>query len=133
MNGICLIAGIAAVALGPSLTLQWEHSIAKQRWEEDYRVEAGRLRLVEARIRGTAAGMEVPEGARFSDGAWHYRPDLPLLPELQLRHSPYVAPYVICVAGNCQSMDAWLPALPDETVVRLAPCDVKPGIDAAPR
>jgi hypothetical protein len=53
----------------------WTHSIEKIRWEEDWRIEDGALHLVEARIRGSGAGMEPPAGAVLKNGVWHYRPN----------------------------------------------------------
>ena len=122
MNGICLVAGLLVAQLGNTVTLSWTHSIEKIRWEEDYRLERGALRLVEARVRGTGAGMEPPAGAVLSGGAWHYTPALPPLPNIRLTHSPYVPDYILCSAGTCQSLADWLPGLPDQSVVELAPC-----------
>ncbi|MDP1652722.1 MAG: DUF1850 domain-containing protein [Rhodocyclaceae bacterium] len=125
MNGICLIAGLLIAPLDDAVTLRWTHSIEKIVWEEDYRREANALRLVEARVRGTGAGMEPPAGAVLKDGAWHYTPPLPPLPRILLRHSPHVPPYVVCGANGewrCQMVDAWLPGLPDDAVLELSPC-----------
>ena len=57
-----------------SLTLAWTHSIEKIRWEEDWLIEGDRLRLDEARVRGSGAGMEAPSGSRFESGVWRYDP-----------------------------------------------------------
>jgi hypothetical protein len=122
MNGICLVAGLLIAQFGDDITLRWTHSIQKTVWEEDYRLEQDALRLVEARVRGTGAGMEPPAGSVLKDGAWRYTPSLPLLPRIALRHSPYVPPYIVCAAGRCQPVDAWLPGLPDDAVIDLAPC-----------
>ncbi|MDX9707530.1 MAG: DUF1850 domain-containing protein [Azospira sp.] len=122
MTGLCLAAGLLLAPLGKEITLRWTHSIEKVVWEEDYRRENAALRLVEARVRGTGAGMEPPAGAVLRDGAWHYAPDLPPLPRISLRHSPYVPPYVVCAAAGCRPLPDWLPGLPAETVVEIAPC-----------
>lgn len=122
MNVICLVAGLLVAPLGEAVTLQWTHSIQKTLWEEDYRLQGDALKLTSARIQGTGAGMEPPPDAVLRDGAWHYTPALPPLPGVQLRHSPHVAPYVVCVAGDCRPLPAWLPALPEDTVVGLQPC-----------
>jgi hypothetical protein len=127
LNALCLIAGLLVAPLGEAITLRWTHSIEKIVWEEDYRLEAGALRLVEARVRGTGAGMEPPAGARFENGAWRYTPGLPPLPRVELRHSPHVPPYSLCAAGRCRTVEAWLPGLPADTVVELAPCAVLRG------
>lgn len=122
MTGICLVAGLLIAQCGGEVTLKWTHSIEKIVWEEDYRRNGATLSLVEARVRGTGAGMEPPDGAILYDGAYHYRPALPPLPEVQLRHSPYTQPYTVCGDGRCRSLPDWLPGLPDESVVILRPC-----------
>ncbi|WP_131110582.1 DUF1850 domain-containing protein [Sulfuricystis thermophila] len=122
MTGLCLAAGLLIAPLGETVTVSWTHSIEKTRWEEDWRREDDRLRLVEARIRTSGAGMEPPPGAVLKDGVWHYTPKLPLLPRVLLRHSPHVPTYTICAGPDCRPADAWLPGLPGDAVLELAPC-----------
>jgi hypothetical protein len=122
VSALCLAAGLLLAPLGEAVTLRWTHSVQRSVWEEDYRLEAGALRLTSARVQGTGAGMEPPPDSVLRDGAWHYTPALPLLPEVQLRHSPHVQPYIICVAGQCRPVTAWLPGLPAEAVLTLRPC-----------
>lgn len=122
MTGICLIAGLLVAQFGDDVTLRWTHSIQKTAWEEDYRREGNSLRLSAARVRGTGAGMEPPPGAALRDGAWHYVPELPALPRIQLRHSPHVPPYELCGDGRCRPVTDWLPGLPADAVIELAPC-----------
>jgi hypothetical protein len=122
MSGICLMAGLLLAVLDDTVTLSWTHSIQKTVWEEDYRREGNVLRLTEARVRGTGAGMEPPQSAVLKQGVWHYVPALPTLPSVQLRHSPYTAAYRICSSDRCQLVTEWLPGLPEETVIGLAPC-----------
>jgi len=122
MNGLCLVAGLLLAPLGDTVTLRWTHSIEKIVWEEDYRRLDDRLHLVAARILGTGAGMEPPPGAVLREGVWHYVPAVPPLAQLSLRHSPYVPPYEICVAGRCRPVTDWLPGLPPDAVLELRPC-----------
>ncbi len=124
MSGICLVAGLLVAVLDDTVTLSWTHSIQKTVWEEDYRREGKALRLVEARVRGSGAGMEPPEGAVLKDGAWHYVPALPALPNVQLRHSPYAAGYRVCSGGQCRSVTEWLSKLPQEAILELRPCNL---------
>ncbi len=120
---LCLAAAGLLVSLASeTLTLSWQHSIEKVLWEEDWRFANGALVIDAARIRSSGAGMEPPAGAVLRDGAWHYVPRLPPLPNVRLTHSPYVAPYTICAAGDCRTLDAWLPGLPAQAVVELRPC-----------
>lgn len=132
MNFICLVAGLLIMPVGEAVTLRWTHSIQKTLWEEDYRLQGGTLIVESARIQSTGAGMEVPDGASFRDGAWHYKPELPPLPELQLRHSPYVAPYTLCSQGICKTAAEWLPGLPEEAILSLLPCPSESGDDQPP-
>jgi hypothetical protein len=129
---ICLAAGVLAVTLPLStFTLAWTHSIEKIRWEEDYRVVAGRLVLEDARIRGSGAGMEPPPDARLDHGIWHYRPHLPPLERLRLTHSRYTAGYEMCSAGACRPLTAVLPGLPDYAVVEVTACGHEAAAAAA--
>lgn len=119
MPALCF--GALPVAAGV-FTLVWTHSVEHVRWAEDWRIDAGgRLQLVEARISGSAAGMEPPAEARLEGGLWHYRPSLPPQPELWLTRSPFVADYTLCDATGCTALGARLPAGAGE-VVRLQPC-----------
>ncbi len=120
---LCLAAGALATSLMTgSLTLSWQHSIEKILWEEDWHLASQMLVIQEARVRGSGAGMEPPAGAQFRDGAWHYVPTLPPLPAVRLTHSPYVAPYTICVKQDCRPIGDWLKGLPAHAVVELIPC-----------
>jgi hypothetical protein len=125
MNGICLVAGLLIAQFGDDITLRWTHSVQKIVWEEDYRREGNALRLIEARVRGTGAGMEPPPDAVLQDGVWHYVPKLSPLPGMALTHSPHVPPYVLCSSGLCRSVDDWLPGLPDHAIMSLLPCAEK--------
>jgi hypothetical protein len=119
---LCVAAGGVVVALAvESFTLAWTHSIEKLRWEEDYRVEGALLRLTEARVRGSGAGMEPPEGARLEDGVWHYVPALAPLARLRLTQSHYTSGYELCHDGGCAPLADLVPGLPDG-VVELSAC-----------
>jgi hypothetical protein len=121
MSALCLAAALA-VATVPTerFTLAWTHSVEKVRWEEDYLVRREGLVLVEARVRGNGAGMEIPEGAQFRGGAWHYRPRLAPLARLRLARSEFAGDYEICRDGRCTPLARLLPA-PSDTV-ELYPC-----------
>jgi hypothetical protein len=81
MLSLCLgLTGTVWVQLPVAdFTLAWNHSVEKIRWEEDYRVTGQGLVLEQARVRGSGAGMEVPDGAQMKDGSWQYRRELPPL------------------------------------------------------
>jgi len=85
---LCIIAGAKTTVLAlTTFTLSWTHSVEKVEWQEVWRVKAGLLEIVEARVRGSGAGMEPPEGAVLDDGWWRYRPEVAAVPELVLARS----------------------------------------------
>lgn len=119
---LCIAAGALVATLAvESFTLAWTHSVEKIRWEEDWRIEAGRLHLVEARIRGSGAGMEPPAGAVLEGGAWRYAPGIPPLARLRLAHSTFTAGYELCSAGRCRPL-AELAGGAQNEPVELYPC-----------
>lgn len=120
---LCLASGALLIKIASTaFTLSWMHSIEKIRWEEDWRIDKGALVLEEARIRGSGAGMEPPDGARLENGVWHYRADRRLA-RLDLAHSPYTTGYTLCANGRCRPLVAYFDALPDIATVTLSPCD----------
>jgi hypothetical protein len=119
VTGLCL-DGAFLPAL--AFTLSWMHSVERTEWQEDYRIESGHLVLVEARIRGSGAGMEPPAGAVLADGWWHYRPNLPPLPELRLARSTATEDYWICWAGACRPLAAVAPPRGEGSVTVVRAC-----------
>ncbi len=118
---LCIAAGALAATLAvESFTLAWTHSIEKIRWEEDWRIENGRLHLVEARIRGSGAGMEPPAGAILENGTWRYMPDIAPLETLRLAHSSFVPPYELCFAGRCRPLAELVGSAENGTVTLFA-------------
>src|SRR5512140_538657 len=97
MDAFCLlVAGMLRATLpGPDLAIEWQHSVAKTRWEERYRIEGDRLLLAGACVEGTGAGMEPPPEAVRRAGAWCWQPQR-ALPELALTWSTYAADYRLC-------------------------------------
>lgn len=120
---VCLSSGAQAIALPANrFTLSWTHSIEKILWDEEWRLDAGALVLVEARVRGSGAGMEPASGAQLIDGVWHYsvaRREAALV----LTHSPYTAGYTLCAAGRCRPLTEWLPDMPAIAQIRVQACD----------
>lgn len=114
----------AAVLPVTAFTLAWTHSIERVRWEEDYRAEliGGQPVLVatEARIKGSAAGMEPPEQARWRDGWYTYTPAGGPVPRLLLSRSAHTADYELCTHRGCTPLGHWLG--PAEGTVTVQPC-----------
>ena len=118
MMVLCVVAGGKATAMAAAFTLAWTHSIEKTEWREDWRVTPAGLELVEARVKGSGAGMEPPEGAVLEDGWWVYAPAVPPVPRLVLAASgATVSGWSICTDGGCVTVGE----TPGEPVV-LEPC-----------
>lgn len=121
MVKICIVAGALQWVLATeAFTLAWNHSIEKVRWEEDYRLEGGALVLSEARIRGSAAGMEPPPDAVRRNGVWHYMPANNRYPRLTLANSRFGGHYEICTADGCRALPVQDDDARSGTVI--APC-----------
>lgn len=118
-----LVGGLSQPVAGPQFTLAWTHSVEKTAWEEDWQLDATGFRLIEARVQGSGAGMEPPEGAILRDGFWRYRPNLSALPRLHLAESGATAPWRICEQGRCRPLQS-----PQDSGsgLTLAPCSSAP-------
>jgi len=123
----CLLVGGKALTLAAGLfTLSWTHSVEKIEWQETWRVLPAGLEIVEARIKGSGAGMDPPPDAVLRDGWWHYRPDLPPLPALRLTRSSAAGDYTLCAAGECRSLSTLLPIDEEGAVTELWACPLRP-------
>lgn len=119
---ICLAAGALLVPLGAGeITLAWRHSVEKTLWEELWRESPDGLVLAEARVQGSGAGMDPPEGARLADGFWRWQPKLPALREVVMRRSGATADWRVCVGNSCQAMAELIPAEADPVVLKPCP------------
>ncbi len=116
---ICLVAGkVIAPLMAGAITLAWTHSVEKILWEEDWRSGPAGLELLEARVRGSGAGMEPPPEARFSHGVYSWHPSVPPQTDVVLRRSGATADWRICIAGQCRPMDTYVPAEADPVVMK---------------
>lgn len=103
---LCVLAGgKMAVMAASAFTLAWTHSIEKTRWEEDWRITPAGLEITQARVKGSGAGMEPPDGAVLEDGWWVYAPAVPPLRRLALAASgATVSGWSICAGGACMTV-----------------------------
>jgi len=127
--GICVaLAGAAPVDLdGDRFVLSWTHSVEKIEWREEWRLTRGGLMVVNAWIKGSGAGMEIPADARRDGDAWVYRPAMAPLARVTLAGSPFTADHMLCVGGDCRSLGTWVhrPAGDDRPVEIFACPQVK--------
>lgn len=115
---VATAAGLIRIA-ATGFTLAWTHSVERIEWWERWEVTPAGLEIVEARVRGSGAGMEPPEGARPVEGGWSYHPVLPPRPDLVLAASGATGGgWTLCAAGECRVL-ASEPGPP----VTLSPCD----------
>ncbi|HSC23767.1 MAG TPA: DUF1850 domain-containing protein [Casimicrobiaceae bacterium] len=135
MNAACLFVAGALRVVVPAhdFTVAWMHSVARTAWEEHYRVEGSGLRLVQARIQGSGAGMEPPPDAQFREGWWTWRPSLAPLPEIRLTLSSFTRDYDLCWDGRCRRLSRLVaprhsharakdPPIAEGTVVEIRAC-----------
>jgi hypothetical protein len=102
---LCLAsAGVAKTLSIAAFTLAWTHSVEKTEWQEDWRITANALVLVQARVKGSGAGMEPPPDARLIDGWFRWSPKRPPLQEVTLGNSGAAGEWRLCSNGTCQSL-----------------------------
>ncbi len=129
MIGICLVVAgsLRASIADDTFVLRWQHSVEKTIWEERYRVGGEGVRLIEARVAGSGAGMEPAPGAVERDRVWVWYPER-LLGELRLTWSSFAADYELCARARCAALAQWTGPLAqgDAVVVRACPIDMRP-------
>lgn len=105
---LCILSAGKTITLATSFfTLSWTHSIERTRWEEHWRVMPSGLQVVEARIKGSGAGMEPPEGAVLEDGWWIYRPAIGPQAKLRLAASGATkSAWTLCAPQACIDLGA---------------------------
>ena len=120
---VCLAVAGALVGALPTeaFSLVWSHSVEKTEWREEWSVEGDRLRLAEAAVRGSGAGMEPPADAELVAGEWRYLPDVPALHCLTLANSDFAGDYRLCWNGACRPLADLAPPQPSGPI-ELYPC-----------
>jgi hypothetical protein len=102
---LCLAsAGVVKALSLAAFTLVWTHSIEKVEWQEDWRITARGLELVQARVKGSGAGMEPPPEARLVEGWFRWRPNHPPMPEVILGNSGAAGEWRLCADGKCRTL-----------------------------
>ena len=106
---LCVLAGATKTATlaAAAFTLAWTHSVEKTEWQEDWRLTPAGLHLVEARVKGSGAGIDPPAEAVLKDGWWTYAPAVPPVPRLALAASgATVSGWSLCAEGSCLTLGA---------------------------
>jgi hypothetical protein len=102
---LCLAsAGIVKTLAVAAFTLAWTHSIEQVEWQEDWRITPRGLELVQARVKGSGAGMEPSADARLVDGWFQWRPQRAPMPQLLLGNSGAAGEWRLCHDGNCKTL-----------------------------
>jgi len=110
-----------------AFTLVWTHSIEKVDWQEDWRITPKGLELVQARVKGSGAGMEPPPEARLVDGWFQWRPARAPMPQLVLGNSGAAGEWRLCGDGQCKTLSEIFGHPIGADVTTMRPCH--PGYD----
>jgi hypothetical protein len=107
MSLCVLVAGKTTILAVTAFTLSWTHSVEKTRWEEDWRVTPAGLKILEARVKGSGAGIDPPEGAMLKDGWWTYEPAIAVRPAVRLAASGATdSGWTLCADQTCVELGA---------------------------
>ncbi|WP_449379376.1 DUF1850 domain-containing protein [Bradyrhizobium sp. UFLA05-112] len=102
---LCLLSAGSVKALAlTGFTLVWTHSIEKVDWQEDWRITPAGLELVQARVKGSGAGMEPPPEARLIDGWFQWQPKRSPMQEVVLGNSGVAGEWRLCSEGQCRTL-----------------------------
>lgn len=122
--GLCVAsAGVVKTLSVTAFMLAWTHSVEKIEWQEDWRVTPQGLEIVQARVKGSGAGMEPPPDARLIDGWFRWTPQLSKLPEVVLGNSGVAGEWRLCSDGQCQTLSAILGQPVGTNVTTMRACD----------
>jgi hypothetical protein len=102
---LCLLsAGVVKALSIAAFTLAWTHSVEKVEWQEDWRITSKGLELVQARVKGSGAGMEPPPQARLVGGWFRWDPKRAPMPEVVLGNSGAAGEWRLCISGHCRTL-----------------------------
>ena len=102
---LCLISsGIVKTLSLAAFTLAWTHSVEKVEWQEDWRVTPAGLELVQARVKGSGAGMEPPPDARLVNGWFQWQPKRAREPDVVLGNSGAAGEWRLCTDNKCRTL-----------------------------
>ena len=118
---LCITVGAQMISLPVrSFTLQWQHTVEKVLWEEDYLVVSDWLLLERARVLGSGAGMEPPPDAVREAKGWSYRPADRWRRSVVLARSEFGDDYRLCTQGDCRPLSGLIAARGPATLASCA-------------
>jgi hypothetical protein len=121
---LCLASlGVVKTLSVAAFTLVWTHSVEKVDWQEDWRVTRAGLQLVQARVKGSGAGMEPPPEARLVGGWFEWQPKRAPMPEVVLGNSGLAGEWRLCHDGKCQTLSAIFEHPIGMNVTTMRACD----------
>jgi hypothetical protein len=121
---LCLASAGAVKTLSiAAFTLAWTHSVEKVDWQEDWRVTPAGLELVQARVKGSGAGMEPPPDARLVDGWFQWQPSRAPIPQLLLGNSGAAGEWRLCHDGQCRTLSGIFGHPVGANVTTMSACD----------
>jgi hypothetical protein len=106
-----------------AFTLAWTHSIEKVDWQEDWRIAATGLQLVQARVKGSGAGMEPPPEARLVDGWFQWQPNREPMREVVLGNSGAAGEWRLCGEGKCRTLSEIFGHAIGADVITMSVCE----------
>ena len=104
MSALCVIAAgkTTIIAAASVFTLSWTHSAQMTEWRETWELSPAGLSILEARVKGSGAGMEPASDAKLRDGWWVWRPDMRPRRSVFLAASGATAGgWTLCADGGC--------------------------------
>ena len=102
---LCLTSvGVVKTLTIAAFTLVWTHSIEKVEWQEDWQITPKGLQLMQARVKGSGAGMEPAPDARLVDGWFEWKPARAAMPEVVLGNSGAAGEWHLCSDGQCKTL-----------------------------
>jgi hypothetical protein len=101
MSLCILAAGKTTILAVSAFTLAWTHSVEKTSWTEHWQVTSAGLVVTQARVEGSGAGMDPPDGSRFDGSGWIYEPHAPPQQRVVLGDSGAAGAWHLCADGAC--------------------------------
>ena len=121
---LCLAsAGVVKTLAIAAFTLAWTHSIEKVEWQEDWRVTPDGLQLVQARVKGSGAGMEPSPKARLVNGWFQWQLQRPPMRELLLGNSGVAGEWRLCTEADCATLSEMFGHPVGANVTSMSACE----------